>query len=210
MKKLVMGTVAICITVFMSALLLASGKDKEGRALYSAQCASCHGDNGKAEAGLPGTALNNRQFLNTVSDRDLFHYIKYGRQNTRMPAYEASLTDEQINHIVSWLRSWQKQKDSFQKPVRFAGDATQGQALYKTYCAMCHGADAKGKPGMGTALSNSQYLKYTTDEQMWISIAYGREGTTMGPALKGQKGIKQLSEEEVSNIVSYIRSFQKE
>jgi cytochrome c oxidase cbb3-type subunit 3 len=62
---------------------------------------------------------------------------------------------------------------------------------------------------MGTALSNPQYLKYTTDKQIWIETAYGREETRMGPSLKGLEGVRQLKEKDITDIVTYIRSLEK-
>jgi cytochrome c oxidase cbb3-type subunit 3 len=62
---------------------------------------------------------------------------------------------------------------------------------------------------MGPALSNAQYLKYTTDRQIWIGAAYGREDTRMGPSLKGLEGARQIKKNDISDIVSYIRSLQK-
>lgn len=94
-------------------------------------------------------------------------------------------------------------------PFSLAADPEAGRGLYNNYCASCHGADGRGKKETGTVLNSPEFLRYTTDRQIWIAIAYGREGTTMGPALKGEKGIKQLTGQQISHIVAYIRSFQK-
>jgi cytochrome c oxidase cbb3-type subunit 3 len=72
----------------------------------------------------------------------------------------------------------------------------------------CHGENGAGREKMGTVLSNPQYLKYTTDRQIWISTAYGREETRMGPSLKGEEGVRQLKEKDISDVVTYIRSLQ--
>ena len=65
-----------------------------------------------------------------------------------------------------------------------------------------------GKFKMGTALSNPQYLKYTTDKQIWIGTAYGREDTRMGPSLKGLEGVRQLRKRRYYGHC-YLYSFYK-
>ncbi|GAX90382.1 c-type cytochrome [Effusibacillus lacus] len=94
------------------------------------------------------------------------------------------------------------------EPSFNSGDTAKGKELYDVYCAACHGLEGKGKP-TGSALNTPEYLKNTSDEQIWNATAYGIPGTTMGPALKGQGGVKQLSEREISHIVAYLRSLQK-
>jgi cytochrome c oxidase cbb3-type subunit 3 len=61
---------------------------------------------------------------------------------------------------------------------------------------------------MGTALSNPQFLKFTTDKQIWIGTAYGRDDTRMAASLKGLDGVRQLEKEEITDIVTYIRSLE--
>lgn len=60
----------------------------------------------------------------------------------------------------------------------------------------------------GTVLASPQYLRYTSDKQIWASTAYGREDTRMGPSLKGLEGVRQFSESQINDIVTYIRTFQ--
>lgn len=126
-----------------------------------------------------------------------------------MPAFQTSLSDQEINQIVGWMRTWQKKKIEFQKPVAIQGQPSQGKELYRMFCASCHGKNGEGRQGLGSALNNPRFLQYTTNEQIWISTAYGKEETTMAPSLKGLSGVKQLSEQEISDIVVYIRSWQK-
>ena len=58
---------------------------REGGKMYSQMCAACHGEMGLGEGGFSGTALHNQQFLSSVSDKDLFNYIKFGRIGAYMP-----------------------------------------------------------------------------------------------------------------------------
>jgi cytochrome c oxidase cbb3-type subunit III len=179
-----------------------------GEKLYMQMCASCHGNTGLGEGAKQGTALNNQQFLNTVSNQDLYHYVKYGRKGTIMPDYEF-LSDEQLNQLVAFMRDWQTEKIHFESPETIDGDIENGERIYGLYCLSCHGVDGVGKKKMGTALSNPQYLKYTTDQQIWISTAYGRDKTRMAASLEGLEGVRQLSKDEITDVITFIRSFDK-
>ncbi|MFK9093249.1 c-type cytochrome [Bacillus salipaludis] len=177
-----------------------------GEKVYNKNCLVCHGQKGKGEGPKVGTALNNQNFLNAVSDSDLYNYVKFGREGTGMPAYGPRLSEKDINNLVVFMRDWQTEEIDFDVPKTISGDPEVGMKKYNVYCLNCHGEAGAGKFKMGTALTNPQYLKYTTDKQIWITTAYGREETRMGPSLKGLEGVRQLKKEELSDIVGYIRS----
>jgi len=213
MKKILIGFyiliiigIIVCISnsdIFVkknSKAIAAGGK------VYSKNCLVCHGETGKGEGLNAGTALNNQNFLNTVSNKDLFNYVKYGRDGTGMPAYGPRLSEKDINNLVAFMRDWQTEENEFDFPKTISGNSERGEKQYNLYCLNCHGEAGAGKRKMGTALANPQYLKYTTDKQIWLTTAYGREETRMGPSLKGLDGVRQLSKEDITDIVSYIRT----
>ncbi|MDP4085618.1 MAG: c-type cytochrome [Bacillota bacterium] len=177
-----------------------------GEKIYKVQCLVCHGKTGKGEGAKVGTAINNQHFLNTVSDKDLYNDIKYGRENTAMPSYGPRVSEKALTNLVAFIRNWQTQELKVSAPKTISGDISNGKKLYDLYCQSCHGKAGAGKVNMGTSISNPQYLKYTTDQQIWISTAYGREDTRMGPSLKGLEGVRQLKKDDITDIVTYIRS----
>jgi mono/diheme cytochrome c family protein len=179
-----------------------------GKKIYTQQCLICHGETGKGEGKYAGTSINNQHYLNSVNDQDIYNSIKYGRDGTGMPAYGPRLTEQELNHLVAYVRDWQTEEIEFDVPSTIAGNVENGIKLYNLYCLTCHGENGAGKLKMGTALSNPQYLQYTTDQQIWIGTAYGREDTRMGPSLKGLDGIRQLTKDDISDIVTYIRSLE--
>ncbi len=218
MKKFLLG-IYFLITIGIIIVICTSNfngkKDSKaisaGEKIYQKQlCIVCHGKTGKGEGTKAGTALNNQYFLNSVSDKDLYHYIKSGREGTAMPGYGERISDKDIKNLVAFIRNWQTKEIKFSAPKTISGDPENGKRLYKLYCFTCHGENAVGMMKMGPALSNPQYLKYTSDQQIWITTAYGRENTGMGPSLKGQEGVRQLKKQEINDIVTYIRSLQKE
>ena len=177
-----------------------------GEKIYNKQCLICHGETGKGEGKNAGTSINNQNYLNTVSDKDIYNSVKFGREGTGMPSYGPRLSEDDLKNVVAFIRNWQSEEIEFDVPKTIAGDVVNGEKLYNVSCINCHGEAGAGKVKMGTALSNPQYLKYTTDKQIWITTAYGREDTRMAPTLKGLDGVRQLKEEEITDIVSYIRS----
>jgi cytochrome c oxidase cbb3-type subunit III len=180
-----------------------------GEKVYNQQCVVCHGKTGKGEGTKVGTAINNQNFLSAVSDMDLYNYVKYGRKGTAMPAYGLRLSEKDLTNLVAFIKKWQTNEINYGAPKDISGNLKNGAKLYKLYCLSCHGEAGAGKSKMGTALSNPQYLKYTTNQQIWIGAAYGREDTRMSPSLKGLEGVRQLKKDDITNIVTYIRSLQE-
>lgn len=82
---------------------------------------------------------------------------------------------------------------------------TGGEALYKTKCAGCHGADGRGETSMGKAnkirdLGSADVQKQTDDELAGI-ISTGKG--------KMPAYAKSLKPEQVKDLVAYIRSLKK-
>lgn len=215
MKKILYGLYSIIIIGIIICIInsgIFSSENAEeiaaGEQVYKKQCLICHGENGKGEGKNAGTAINNQQYLNSVSDQDIVNSVKYGREGTGMPSYEPRLSEDELNSVVKYIRNWQTEEIEFDVPKTIAGNIVNGEKLYNVYCINCHGEGGSGKLKMGTALSNPQYLKYTADEQIWISTAYGRDDTRMAATLKGLDGVRQLEKQEITDIVSYIRSLE--
>jgi len=80
---------------------------KIGHQLFEASCAECHGENGSGGGTAP--TLNSRQFLSGASDAQIHALIAGGISGTAMPAwgldFGGTLTDEQVQQIVTYLRS---------------------------------------------------------------------------------------------------------
>jgi len=216
MKKILIGfyiLIIIGIIVCLSNSHIFDSKKSEaiaaGEKIYKKNCISCHGKTGKGEGLKTGTALNSQNFLSSVSDKDLYNFVKYGREGTVMPAYGPRMSEKDLRSLVAFIRDWQTEEKEFEVPKTVSGDPVRGKAQYNLYCLNCHGEAGAGKDKMGTALSSPQYLEYNTDKQIWIDAAYGREDTRMGPSLKGLEGVRQLKEKDINDIVTYIRSLEK-
>jgi len=74
-----------------------------------------------------------------------------------------------------------------------------GERLFVTYCAVCHGSDARGAPGFPN-LRDNDWLYGGAPEQIQASIMYGRNGSM--PAWEGPLG----GTEGVDQVANYVMS----
>ena len=184
-----------------------------GDELFARHCSSCHGIDGKGGVGVP-IALPS--FLNSVSDEYLKKTIRFGRPGRIMPAFE-NLSDAQLNAITKHLRSWSDKPGPVENTTVVEGDSKKGKQLFSKYCAQCHGKEGRGGKGTGVtfsrkrdlpiiapALNNAGFLASASDTMIRDTITFGREGTPMTSML-----VAGLSEEDINDLVSYIRSMEK-
>lgn len=78
----------------------------------------------------------------------------------------------------------------------------QGEALFTQNCALCHQADAIGKPGFAPSLTNKEFLSIASDKFIMGTIRDGRTGTGMPP-------FAHLGRQKIKAIVTYLRSYAK-
>ena len=85
-----------------------------GRQTFSANCAQCHGKDGRGGGSAP--TLYSSEFLKSTSDAQIFALVAGGVSGTEMPAwsldYGGTFTDEQVRQVVTYLRSLEPQARS--------------------------------------------------------------------------------------------------
>jgi len=127
--------------------------------LYRTNCAGCHGSDGKLG---PAMMLSDPVYLSIVDNDTLRSTIAHGRAGTAMSAFSQQeggmLTDEQIESIVRGIRErWGASPLVGATPPPYTaittGNAAQGERVYATFCASCHGNDGSGNTEMGRGLS---------------------------------------------------------
>lgn len=183
----------------------------DGEELYNKHCSVCHGLGGKGGVGVP---LGLSSFLDSVSDEYLKATIRHGRPGRIMPRF-MEMSDAQIAAIVDYIRSWSDKPAPPHDTTVVKGDAEQGAKLFASHCAQCHGDSGQGGKGTGVtfsrkrdlpivapALNNKGFLAAATDSMIRDTITYGRDGTPMTSAL-----VAGLSENDINDLVAYIRSF---
>jgi cytochrome c oxidase cbb3-type subunit III len=91
----------------------------------------------------------------------------------------------------------------------FSGDAKAaklGESQFRANCAFCHGLGARGG-GRGPDLTRAQKRHGNADADLFRTINEGVPGTAMPPNGATQQGVG-MTEEEIWQVISYIRSVQ--
>ncbi|PJF28743.1 MAG: hypothetical protein CUN52_11900 [Phototrophicales bacterium] len=92
-----------------------------------------------------------------------------------------------------------------------ASDVRAGGRLYGSVCSACHGVNLQGISGLGKPLINSDFVNRLNDDELVAFIAVGRTTrdplNTTGVAMPAKGGNPSLTDQNLHQIVDYIRSF---
>lgn len=88
-------------------------KTEEGAELFTTNCATCHGPEGRgdgpAAAGLEKQPADlHESHVQGLSDGALFYIVTNGRPDTPMPAWETVLDEDQRWAVVNFLRTFKE------------------------------------------------------------------------------------------------------
>jgi cytochrome c oxidase cbb3-type subunit III len=196
------------LLLFLCAPLHAASK---GESLFIEHCAACHGLDGMGGVGTP---LALKSFIDTVSDDYLAETIRQGRPGRIMPTFKY-LGDDNIEAIVSHLRSWSNKPAPVEHGIKIAGNPENGRKLFIQHCSRCHGDNGEGGEGTGVtfsrprdlpiippALNNPGFLAAASNQMIRNTIINGREGTPMRPYKE------KLSDRQINDITLFIRSLE--
>ncbi len=189
--------------------------------LYKQNCAACHGENGRQGAAA---SLANPEYLALAGENSLLQVTSLGVPGTLMPAFAQSaggmLTDRQIHSLVDgMMKQWGK-ADALagQNPPPYAaataGDAQQGQQVFATYCARCHGADGKGATARDAgakterklgSIVDPSYLALVSNQSLRTMTIVGIPDEGM-PDWRGDLLSHPMTDKEVTDVVAWLAS----
>ncbi len=179
--------------------------------LYAENCAGCHGAEGRGGAAI---ALANPVYLAIADDAAIRKVIANGVRGTAMPAFAESaggmLTDKQIDVITTQVRSrWSRPAnvDAANLPSyapKSAGNVSQGETAYRTYCESCHGPNGRGGP-KGSAITNDSFLALVSDQGLRTIVITGRPESG-APDWRGNVPGKPMSDQEITDVVAWLVS----
>jgi len=160
---------------------------EQGRKLWSANCAICHGPEGK---GGRGTDLSSGKFRHGGTDDDLYRAMRNGIPGTEMPGFPLSGVESM--QLLAFVRALGRAAT----PPPPAGDAARGRALFAgNQCATCHRVGGEGSrigpelSDVGSRLPPSDLLGslLRPDERVLPSHWYVRAVTRDGRTITGRR-----------------------
>ncbi|MFQ5439428.1 MAG: c-type cytochrome [Paracoccaceae bacterium] len=206
------GVASFALLASGPALSASAGMIKKGKALFQENCQICH----QADAiGEPGTApsLTNPELLSIVSDKYLLATIRDGRAGTAMMPFDF-LGRKDVRSIVAYLRSHEtlpNRAEAVNAEPESHGDPRLGKQWYDDICSTCHGVAGDGylAGGTGTAIGYPGLLAKASDGFLRETIRNGRSNTRM-LGFTGPAALANLSDQEIDDIIAYLRSLGSE
>jgi mono/diheme cytochrome c family protein len=103
------GTLVVLACAILFVLAAPAKGQTDGAALFKANCAMCHGADGKGDTAM-GKSMKLRDLssedVQKQTDAELTDITTNGKG--KMPAYKAKLTEAQIKALVGYMRSLKK------------------------------------------------------------------------------------------------------
>ncbi|MFM6980993.1 MAG: c-type cytochrome [Micrococcales bacterium] len=175
-----------------------AGQVEEGRKLFLANCASCHGKNAEGTQNAPT--------LIGVGAAAVDFQVSSGRMpaqasGPQVPAKEVQFTEEQIAAMAAYVASLAPGPAiPTADMVAANGDATRGGELFRINCAMCHNA-----AGAGGALTQGKYAPSLMDTP--ATEIY--EAMITGPQNMPVFNDANLSPKDKKDIITYLTYLQQ-
>jgi len=141
-----------------------------GKATYGVQCSFCHGSDARGGEGGPNL-IRAEIVLRDRSGETIAPVVQNGRPDRGMPKFDLSAA--QISDIAAFIHSFRVAGYDISRdrpPSIVVGNATAGEAYFKTTCAACHSVtgDLKGLAGKITDPRSLQ--------QAWLMPGGGGRG----------------------------------
>jgi mono/diheme cytochrome c family protein len=211
---------------------------KIGWDLYARNCAGCHGDTGKGDGPLANalpespTDFTEVRLMEGHTDGELFFKTKEG-VGDYMPAYEGQLTEDELWHLVNYLRSIAVSDVAAEEhtpadtaeavPLKVRPEAaalknpvpndhiafTAGEETYGLYCYRCHGENGQGNNG---SYAKSVLKESPLDLSNSLLLTERTDGELFYSIKFGSSEMPShqefLTDEEIWQTVNYIRTFE--
>ncbi|MDX1521245.1 MAG: cytochrome c [Anaerolineae bacterium] len=94
-----------------------------------------------------------------------------------------------------------------------AGDPAAGKEIFTATCSACHGSAGEGVTGLGKDMTGSAFIGEISDAELVEFIKVGRDPSdplnSTGVAMPARGGNPALSDQDLLNVVAFVRSLQK-
>ena len=83
---------------------------KKGERYYQGKCSECHGEEGEGDEGGDAVAFNDKEWMATRSDGQLFYVISEGAgEDSEMegygPEWDAGMSEKKMWQMVTYIRT---------------------------------------------------------------------------------------------------------
>lgn len=170
---------------------------EEGKKLFQANCATCH--------GLEAQGTGNGPSLIGVGAASVDFQVGTGRMPMQMQGPQAQqkppqFTDEQVKQLAYYVASLGPGPDiPAEHLVNGGGDAANGAELFRINCAMCHNV-----AGAGGALTEGKFAPALTD----VSGVHIYEAMVTGPQNMPVFNDLNITPEDKRDIITYLQYIQ--
>jgi len=162
----------------------------DGKALYEANCAMCHGVTGEVsdfgKSLKPFPARNHRAIAKLISRDEMRRIITYGVEGTAMTPKKYTLDALEIEAGNGYIKTFD-----------YKPNLANGKKRFEAVCSTCHGIDGRAITGIGA--KNLVYTKLDLTDIVH-TMRYGRPGTLMTSKRH------QLSNMDIADVASYVSS----
>ena len=164
----------------------------DGRDLFVANCAICHGDTGSGGEDGPD--------LRGASPALVDFVLRTGRMplpdpDARMVRRQPAFSDEQREALVAYVREIAEVEPAIPFVDADDGDLQRGRDVFEANCAACHSAS-----GQGIAVSQNDIAPALTVASP-IEIA---EAVRSGPGVMPQFSEDLLDQHDLDSVVRYV------
>jgi mono/diheme cytochrome c family protein/DNA uptake protein ComE-like DNA-binding protein len=184
-------------------------KAEEIQEVYAANCANCHGLDGRGNTplGRASRIPNLRSSeIGSLLSTDLATIIGKGANNGKMPAFRKKLGPKLVEQLAAYIQGLKDQPEPVAAVPSKLKAVADVKAVYSSNCAHCHGVDGSGATVLGRELKlpdlRAPEAQKLSDSELVEVIAHG----TPGGHMAGFR--KKLSAEMVEQVASYVRELQ--
>lgn len=97
--------------------------------------------------------------------------------------------------------------------VASTGDPVHGEELYNQVCIACHGEGGVGMENLGKPFTTSEFVASQSEEELLAFVKTGRPigdpANTTGVDMPPKGGNPALTDEQILDIIAYIRTLQE-
>lgn len=105
------GALAMSPLISPAGVAVAMSDIANGKMVYAENCTTCHGSTGRGDGYVrfrPPVPILTSPTIQRKLDGDLIKTIHAGRSNTAMGSWRLALSDEEIHHVVAYVRTLKK------------------------------------------------------------------------------------------------------